>query len=166
MTVIVWDGKDLATDQQANDGSMKWEAEKAWYVTHPDTGKICIVSGVGMLGYIIQLRDWFAGGCDWEHRMHLDIAPSMAQLIVVDEQGLCVYEGFHGYESKATFSPVRLQSPMAFGEGKEYAMGALAMGANAAQAVNIANEYSLHCGKGVALYTLQESNFEESDNGS
>jgi len=155
MTVIVWDGESLATDRQANDGSMKWESDKAWYVTHPETGKICIVSGVGILGYIIQLRDWFVGGCNWQARHDMDIAPSMAQLIVVDDEGLCVYEGFHGHESKTTYSPVRLQAPMAFGHGKEYAMGALGMGATAAQAVAVANEYSLHCGKGVAVYTLQ-----------
>lgn len=64
MTVIAWDGKTLCTDQQANDGSMKWEAEKAWYITNKATGKICIVTGIGTLGYIIQLRDWFASGME------------------------------------------------------------------------------------------------------
>ena len=29
MTVIVWDGKTLATDRMANDGSQKWESSKA-----------------------------------------------------------------------------------------------------------------------------------------
>ena len=145
MTVIVWDGESLATDRQANDGSMKWEAEKAWYITNKATGKICIVTGVGTLGYIIQLRDWFANGMETA----LDITPNMAELIVVDDEGLCVFSG------EKTYSPVRLKAPMAFGHGREYAMGAMAMGANASDAVTIANEYSLHCGKGVAVYTLQ-----------
>jgi hypothetical protein len=144
MTVIAWDGKTLCTDQQANDGSMKWEAEKAWYITNKATGKICIVTGVGTLGYIIQLRDWFANGMETA----LDITPNMAELIVVDDEGLCVFSG------EKTYSPVRLKAPMAFGHGREYAMGAMAMGANASDAVIIANEYSLHCGKGVACYTI------------
>jgi hypothetical protein len=152
MTVIAWDGKTLCTDQQANDGSMKWEAEKAWYITNKATGKICIVTGVGTLGYIIQLRDWFASGMETA----LDITPNMAELIVIDDEGLCVFSG------EKTYSPVRLKAPMAFGHGREYAMGAMAMGANASDAVTIANEYSLHCGKGVACYTIHPD--EKGDN--
>ena len=152
MTVIAWDGKTLCTDQQANDGTMKWEAEKAWYITNKATGKICIVTGVGTLGYIIQLRDWFASGMETA----LDITPNMAELIVIDDEGLCVFSG------EKTYSPVRLKAPMAFGHGREYAMGAMAMGANASDAVTIANEYSLHCGKGVACYTIHPD--EKGDN--
>ena len=155
MTVIAWDGKTLCTDQQANDGSMKWEAEKAWYITNKATGKICIVTGVGTLGYIIQLRDWFASGMETA----LDITPNMAELIVVDDEGLCVFSG------EKTYSPVRLKAPMAFGHGREYAMGAMAMGANASEAVTIANEYSLHCGKGVACYTIHPEEKGDNQNG-
>jgi len=155
MTVIAWDGKTLCTDQQANDGSMKWEAEKAWYITNKATGKICIVTGVGTLGYIIQLRDWFASGMETT----LDITPNMAELIVVDDEGLCVFSG------EKTYSPVRLKAPMAFGHGREYAMGAMAMGANASDAVTIANEYSLHCGKGVACYTIHPDEKGDNQNG-
>lgn len=155
MTVIAWDGKTLCTDQQANDGSMKWEAEKAWYITNKATGKICIVTGVGTLGYIIQLRDWFASGMETA----LDITPNMAELIVVDDEGLCVFSG------EKTYSPVRLKAPMAFGHGREYAMGAMAMGANASDAVAIANEYSLHCGKGVACYTIHQEEKGDNQNG-
>jgi len=155
MTVIAWDGKTLCTDQQANDGSMKWEAEKAWYITNKATGKICIVTGVGTLGYIIQLRDWFASGMETA----LDITPNMAELIVVDDEGLCVFSG------EKTYSPVRLKAPMAFGHGREYAMGAMAMGANASEAVVIANEYSLHCGKGVACYTIHPEEKGDNQNG-
>jgi hypothetical protein len=155
MTVIAWDGKTLCTDQQANDGSMKWEAEKAWYITNKATGKICIVTGVGTLGYIIQLRDWFASGMETA----LDITPNMAELIVVDDEGLCVFSG------EKTYSPVRLKAPMAFGHGREYAMGAMAMGANASDAVAIANEYSLHCGKGVACYTIHPEEKGDNQNG-
>jgi len=155
MTVIAWDGKTLCTDQQANDGSMKWEAEKAWYITNKATGKICIVTGVGTLGYIIQLRDWFASGMETA----LDITPNMAELIVIDDEGLCVFSG------EKTYSPVRLKAPMAFGHGREYAMGAMAMGANASDAVTIANEYSLHCGKGVACYTIHPDEKGDNQNG-
>ena len=60
MTVVVWDGETLATDRQASDGSLKWETDKAWYVGRGDS--IYIVSGVGLLKNIIELREWFKRG--------------------------------------------------------------------------------------------------------
>lgn len=158
MTVVVWDGKTLATDRQANDGSMKWEAEKAWYVTYKvekymksatnsvPVNKHAIISGIGVLGSILKMRDWFVSGAD---PAKLDVQPNSAELIVVSEKGLAVWS--------TNGTSVELSAPMAFGEGREYALGAMAMGAKAEEAVQIANEYSLHCGKGVSCYTLQDS---------
>ena len=149
MSVIVWDGKCLATDRQANDGSMKWEAEKAWYV-----GTDYIVSGVGMLGSILKMRDWFVNSGD---PAALDVPHNSAELIVVSSEGLSVIS--------SNGTSVELSAPMAFGEGREYALGAMAMGATAEEAVQIANEYSLHCGKGVLKYTLHEGKVEGDLNG-
>ena len=56
MTVVVWDGSTLATDKMANDGSLKWESPKAWYVDNK------IVSGVGLLQHIVLLREWLKKG--------------------------------------------------------------------------------------------------------
>ena len=149
MTVVVWDGKTLATDGQANDGYMKWEAEKAWYV-----GTDYIVSGVGTLGSILKMRDCFKSHGDLSK---LEIQPNSAELIVVSSKGLTVWS--------SNGTSVELSAPMAFGEGREYALGAMAMGAKASEAVQIANEYSLHCGKGVSCYTLQDSKVLGGSNG-
>lgn len=145
MSVVAWDGNVLATDRMANDGSLKWESSKAWYVVSKQTGKICIVSGVGMLAHILEMRDWFRDSGNPED---LNIPKQTAELIVVDDEGLAVYS-YNG-------TSVRLSAPMAFGEGREYALGAMAVGADATQAVHVANEYSLHCGKGVECFTIQE----------
>ena len=67
---------------------------------------------------------------------------------MVDNEGLWVYEGV----------PVPVQhghTPIAFGHGRDFALGAMAMGANAKKAVEITNKYSLQCGNGVYTYTLQ-----------
>ena len=77
MTVIAWDGKTLATDRMANDGSQKWESSKAWYDT--SEGEVVIITGVGLLAYIKQLSEWYTKGLP----VMPDVAPSMAQLIVV-----------------------------------------------------------------------------------
>ena len=155
MTVIVWDGENLATDRQATDGSHKWETDKAWYITRGDS--IYIVSGVGLLKNIIELREWFKRG------ENLDEFPLLGtnrgqlvtqQLLVVSkDKGLFVYED-------SPHPVCRGFEPCAFGEGKEYAYGALAMEATSVEAINIANSYSLHCGKGIALYSLRNSKVE------
>ena len=143
MTVVVWDGSTLATDKMANDGSLKWESPKAWYVDNK------IVSGVGLLQHIVLLREWVRKGAVVEdYPRHILNQHHTHQLVVVDSEGLWVYEGV----------PVPVQhghTPIAFGHGRDFALGAMAMGANAEKAVEITNKYSLQCGNGVYTYTLQ-----------
>ena len=144
MTVIVWDGITLATDRLASDGVNKWEAEKAWY--YSQAGQRIILSGYGTAKDILILIEWYKAGAI------LDMFPHDADavLIAVDDKGLHRYERIpypmtHGYKL------------CAFGQGSDLAYGALAMGADARQAVEVANRYSLFCGLGVDEYTLHES---------
>ena len=153
MTVVVWDGMNLATDRQANDGSLKWESSKAWYVT--SNGEVSIVSGVGLLSHIVTLREWYKNGA-LPDRYPAEIQHNTAQLIVIRQDGLWVYDGTAYPEHKGF-------NVCAFGHGRDFAFGALAMGADARKAVEIACEYSLQCGKGVEIYSLQrgKDNVEE-----
>ena len=151
MTVVVWDGETLATDRQASDGSVKWETDKAWYVMRDD--KPYIVSGVGYLKYIVALREWFTEGANPD-KYPFGISDTGAykitksQLIVVSkDKGLMVYED-------TPFPVIRGFTQCAFGDGKEFSYGAWSMGATSSEAVGVTNEHSLHCGKGVALYSL------------
>lgn len=146
MTVLVWDGISLATDRQANDGSAKWESDKAWYVSDKNTGKVCIVSGVGLLDDIIKLREWYREGA--LPKAFPELTKKSSQLIVIHrDTGLWLYDGVP--------HPVHYGHNLhAFGHGKDFAYGALAMGATAKEAVDACNVYSLHCGKGVGIYNL------------
>ena len=155
MTVIVWDGHTLATDRQATDGTHKWEASKAWYMHTPIYG-LCIVSGHGNVHDIIRRREWIRGGSD-PATYTIDTKYG-AEMIVVNKDGLYVYH-------PASSTPDLRTKPCAFGYGADYAYGALAMGANAEQAVQAANKYSLHCGNGVECFSLTtgERDGEEKD---
>mgnify|MGYP003149565023 CR=1 len=156
MTVVVWDGETLATDRQASDGSLKWETDKAWYVMRDD--KPYIVSGVGYLKYIVSLREWFINGAvpnEYPYGLK-DSATRITtqQLVVVDkDKGLIVYDD-------SPYPTVHGFVPCAFGDGKEFSYGALSMGATSSEAVGVTNEHSLHCGKGVAIYSLHKSKVE------
>ena len=46
------------------------------------------------------------------------------------------------------------ESIYAIGQGSHFAYGAMAMGASAEQAVEVANKFSIYCGIGVDTYTL------------
>ena len=84
MTVIAWDGKTLATDRMANDGSQKWESSKAWYGMSKDK-EVAIITGVGLAHYIRQLSEWYQQGMP---DIMPDVPPSQAKLIVVQKEGL------------------------------------------------------------------------------
>ena len=145
MTVIVWDGSILATDSAATDGAAQWETEKAWY--HDcDEGKV-ILAGAGPLQTILQMRDWFKGGGLHNKFPNAQLTSQFCHFVVVNRHGLYRYEQGvipieHGLHK------------CAFGEGKDFAYGALAMGANAETAVKIAIDHSVHCGLSVRTYKL------------
>ena len=146
MTVIVWDGETLATDKAATDGAAQWQTTKAWYHAPPDGGCV-ILSGAGPLQTILVMRDWALNGALQNKFPSVQLSSLFCHFIIVSQAGLHRYEqGLlpidHGYDK------------CAFGEGRDFAYGALAMGATAGEAVAIANCHSPHCGLGVATYAL------------
>ena len=147
MTIIVWDGKTLATDRAATDGAAQWQTVKAWF--HGEGESRIILSGAGPVQAILEMRDWFKAGALHNEFPSVQLTPHFCHFVVVSplvglyrfEQGTIPIE--HGY------------GPCAFGEGKDFAMGALFMEADAAEAVRAANAFSVHCGLGVATYSLE-----------
>jgi len=145
MTVIVWDGITLATDCAATDGDAHWKSIKAWEF-YGEIGKT-IMSGAGPLQSILQMRDWYKEGALHNKFPSIQLTPQFCHFVIVNSLGLSRYEQgplpiAHGRDS------------CAFGEGKDFAYGAMAMGATAKEAVEIANKYSVHCGLGVKEYKI------------
>jgi hypothetical protein len=154
MTVVVWDGNVLATDRQAEDGTLKWESSKAWVVSSEMYGA-CVVSGVGYLQDIVLSREWIRRGAnpdDWP--LWSKGQRNNAQVVVMTRDKLFLYDG--------TPYPIEREAPCAFGHGREVAYGAMYMGANAEMAVQAANKYAQHCGLGVEVFSLKENDNEES----
>ena len=144
MTVIVWDGSTLATDTAANDGNSQWYSPKAWY--HVVEEGPVILAGAGPLHSILAMREWFLDG---RKRDAFPVIQTThpCHFIVVNKGGLYRYEDHplpieHG------------RNQCAFGEGKDFAYGALAMGATSQQSVTIANQFSTHCGMSVEVFEI------------
>tara|TARA_R100000808_G_scaffold11654_1_gene29737 strand:- start:245 stop:712 length:468 start_codon:yes stop_codon:yes gene_type:complete len=154
MTIIVWDGVTLATDTEAYHGNSKYNTEKAWYEIARDYSR-CIVSGVGTLRSIHIHKRWFLNGGKAKDFPLAELGNHYYQFIVVTKEGLYRYEG--------TPDPILYgNTKCAFGEGSDFAYGALAMNATSAQAVRACLKYSSRAGGGLKTYSLKgETNDKE-----
>lgn len=143
MTIIVWDGHSLSTDRAATDGQAKWKTTKAWRWGDK------ILSGAGPLQSILAMREWYKEGADPKNFPLEQLSLPCHFIVVTKEGGLIRYET----------GPIPIEhgrAQCAFGEGRDFAYGAMAMGADSEQAVMIANTFSIHCGQGVQTFTLEE----------
>lgn len=138
MTTIAWDGKTLAADKQASVAEMRAKVTK---IRRLDSGDIVAFTGSYDYGMALAklyeegdlLTNWPAFQADKDN---------WTRLIVVNKHGLRVYERL----------PVALwfEEPfIAFGSGRDYAMGAMARGATAREAVLVANQFCIDSGLGV-----------------
>ncbi len=145
MTVIVWDGQTLATDRAASVGNAQWKTAKAWH--HVDERGPCIISGVGTLSAVLYMREWYKLGAIPKDFPEMQGEKHWAHLLVVTSEGLMRYE-------QAPYAIAHGRTQCAFGEGRDFALGAMAMGADAARAVMIAENFSPYCGHGVDTYVV------------
>lgn len=141
MSIVVWDGKTLASDRGASDGPTIWE------VTKLRTFKDFALVGVGPSLEVGRLTDWYLNG---SHTDKFPYTGAGAKLLV------CRNKKLFEYSNSSLPNIFDEHHKVAFGSGKDFAFGALAMGATAEQAVHIACRYSTSCGHGVDTYEAVE----------
>jgi len=142
MTVIAWDGKTLAADKQTNRGDAIGTCTKIFKL-HDGT----VVSFCGALSKGLVLFDWYRNGCKEEEWPEFQKSDSVTILVVVKD-GKCIeYEGVS--------NPISCEDEFsAWGSGMEFAIGAMAMGATAVEAVEIASYHCEGCGRGVDSFDV------------
>lgn len=140
MTVIAFDGKILAADRQATLGDRRVTVSKIFKI------RKAIVACSGALPYCLSLVDWYRGGADQKEFPEYKGEDEWGCLVVYDK-------GIKYYESRPF--PIILQDPFAaWGSGGSYAMGAMAMGADARRAVEVAIRFDTGCGNGVEWFEV------------
>lgn len=144
MSVVVWDGKTLAADKQGTCGDLMKKTTK---IKRAESGDL--LAWVGTSEYGLVLAQWYENGCKPEDWPEFQKSDEWSRLIVVHKGK--AYE----YETTPTRQPVETV-PMAWGSGSDFALGALAMGADAAEAVRVASKYSVSCGFGVDAFRVLE----------
>jgi len=141
MTVIAWDGKSIAADKLVAYGDIERTTEKL------------VITGTGVLTFTgestkgLELIEWFKNGRkkgDWPEFQKTD---DFAVLIFADSDRVEVF-----YQESTP--DVMKGGFHAWGAGAKYAIGAMAAGKTAEEAVLIANEHCTNCGRGVDSFSL------------
>jgi hypothetical protein len=137
MTTVAWDGKTLAADSQSTTGSVRGTAAK---LAKNRDG--FLVAGSGDLGTVKVWINWVLAG------MPPDQQPTSieeANILVIDPRG-----------RPSLFSGLAVAQPLprrqwAIGSGGDIALGAMAAGADARQAVKIACKLDVYSGGRVVV---------------
>ena len=144
MSVVVWDGRTLAADRQMVCAGLRSTVSK---IRRLDDGTLLGVTGHHDAG-LLMFR-WYEDDAKREEWPDVQSGKRWCRLIVVLPSGSV---GF--YEQQPEFQVV-LDPFAAWGAGRDFAIGALAMGADARKAVEITNQFSVDCGLGVEAFDLK-----------
>lgn len=144
MTVIAWDGRTLAVDRQAAYDGLCRRVKK--YRRLKDGG---VLAMCGTLAAGTIMMDWYEAGADVSQYPPCQNSEDNAELIVIRPRGAILWFGKHPTANK--YPRGRL---WAWGCGRAYALGAMAHGASAVEAVRIASRFDADCGMGVDWHTL------------
>lgn len=141
MTVIAWDGKSLAADRMSECESLIRTSVKIVRAkNHSDT----ILAFTGTWASGIGMAEWYENGAKtYEWPAWQSSADTWARLIVWQAGELPFF-----YE-QVPHKMIVTDPFSAWGSGSHFAMGALAAGADARRAVEIACEFCTTCGVGI-----------------
>ena len=145
MTIIVWDGKTLAADKQATNSGLKRAVTKIYNINGN------LVGFSGDWDYAQSMKQWLQDGAypDKFPKHQEDDNKWVGVLLVTPDKK--VYK----YERSSTPMDFTEGGCMCIGSGRDFAFGALAMGADAKKAVEIACLYEASCGMGIDTLTFE-----------
>lgn len=142
MTVIAWDGKTLAADSQSSFGNLPTYGEqKIFRITN--NGRTILFGATGRGADCVTVRRWLEGSRDKPDQVK-DTFCAMA--ITEDRRIWQMMDDFVWAHVNKKF--------YACGSGVDYALGAMAHGATAEQAVRIACSLDVYCGGEIRRLTF------------
>lgn len=143
MSVVAWDGTTIAADRQATCHDMRRQTVKL--VRGYDKRIVFSWTGTESLGRM--LMKWYEDGRDPAKWPAAQATSDWTRLLVARKQYI------EEFEQQPT-PTIHRTTFAAWGSGRDFAMGALAMGASARHAVVIASRYNVTCGMGITVKRL------------
>lgn len=147
MSVIAWDGKTLAADRQGTICDTNVTVSK---IRKSSDGTILAWVDSHEGGMAMAL--WFEKGADPEMLPDTQNKDDWSRLITLLPNGQ-----IFTYELQGIPLPI-LDPFAAWGAGRDFALGAMAMGADARKAVEIASKFNVYCGMGVEAFDFEIKN--------
>ena len=146
MTVIAWDGSILAADRQSTNNGMKRAVTKIKKIGDSLYG----ISGSFDRG--VTVLNWVEAGKDPQEWPEFQQKEEDYCFLLEIAPGGIIYK----YEREPY--PIHIEEiQYAQGSGRDYAMGAMFMGANAVEAVKAACEFDVSCGMGIDILALDDA---------
>lgn len=137
MTTVAWDGKTLAGDTLASDefGSLRFTKifKIDRFVSEGATEQV-LLGCAGSIELTVLIRDWIASG------MSPDEKPSFGARM--EFNGMVIHKDGRIEFMEEMLTPIILHNTFyAIGSGARYSLGAMEMGATAAEAALISSKY-------------------------
>lgn len=143
MSIVAWDGKTIAADRQGSAGDLRFRTSKIWTLNNGD-----IVAFTGAIENGMAVAQWYENGADTAAWPASQKGEDWSRLIVVSHGKVFVFE-------QLPIKQAVLDRMAAWGSGRDFALGAMAMGATAEQAVKIASRFASSCGLGVQAFRVR-----------
>jgi ATP-dependent protease HslVU (ClpYQ) peptidase subunit len=147
MTTVAWDGKTLAADRQGTIEDAKFSCTKIFRVRGH------LIGFSGHMDAAIGMKKWFENGAkpaDFpEYQKDPDGKISCSMLVITPDLKIYRYDNMpHTAEIESEI--------FAMGTGRDYALGAMLMGADAVHAVRVASMFDIGSGMGVDKLTFDD----------
>ena len=139
MTVIVFDGATCAVDSGAAADTTMLRVRKFWIRGDE------LITGAGETSHVVAMAEWYLAGAKVEEFPPMIHLKRDAELVVIDSRRVRRYEA-------SPYGVDHGNTRCAFGGGRDFAYGALAMGATAAQAAGVACFFSPVCAEPVHTF--------------
>lgn len=139
MTVIVFDGATCAVDSGAAADTTMLRVRKFWIRGDE------LITGAGETSHVVAMAEWYLAGAKVEEFPPMIHLKRDAELVVIDSRQVRRYEA-------SPYGVDHGNVRCAFGGGRDFAYGALAMGASAAQAAEVACLFSPVCAEPVHTF--------------
>lgn len=144
MSVIAFDGRTIAADRQITHGTLRLRGSKIRKLLNGD-----VLAWAGTMENGIAMAQWYEKGADPAAFPASQKTDDWCRLIVIPKKGRPF-----AYEQLPLKQFVYDQRA-AWGLGRDFAMGAMEMGADAVMAVKIASRLCTSCGMGVESFKVR-----------
>lgn len=135
VTTVAWDGQSIAADRLCGG---HYEVGKLFRLTDG-----AVLGGAGTYDQIVEIVAWVNEGCKNDAKPKLP-EDDGSDLLLVTPEGVAYWLTW------PYLRRVQINEPFAaVGSGAEFALGAMAMGASARRAVQVAMRFDPYTGKGI-----------------